>query len=620
MAAPIKFSGPIKVGSLSSAPASPELGYIYYDTSLGSFQQYGVSGFETAIDTSNLIAINVGFTATGLHNITATDVQNAIANLDTAIGTLAASPTNYTPVSPAVVASHLAAIDTALGTGGTATVALDGTFKVENTADTTKKLAFDVSAVGTGTTKTITMPNSNVNLGKIATAIQSDGSVAFGADQSLAGFKITNLADPTSLQDGATKNYVDNLAHGLSWKQVVRAASTANLNLASMPSSVDGVTLTSGDRFLAKDQTTTSQNGIYIFNGSSSAATRATDANTAIELEWATVEVSADSTTQAGYIFRESNDITTLGTDPVAFVVISHGLDWSFNNGLAASGNVVNVVPGDASLGATTGSLVVQNDAAGAIVTSGSGLKVQLESTNPTLQISSNKLGAKLNAAGAIVTSSTGLQVQVDNSTVDINGSNQVEVKTGGITNTQVNSAANIDATKLGTGAISNTVFNYLTGVTSAIQTQINAKLSSVSADTAPTLGGDLTINGHTLIGIERRGATTTASVQEEYFDSISLSASQTGTTISSFTFAFASFDCVEIVYRVKQATTNNTRMGTLRVVTDGSNAVLSDTSVETASLGLSFDASISGSNVIITYTSNTNASTMRADVKRFHV
>lgn len=51
--------------------------------------------------------------------------------------------------------------------------ALDGTFRIKNTADQTKQTAFDVSAVAPATTRTIIMPNANVDLGLVASAIQS---------------------------------------------------------------------------------------------------------------------------------------------------------------------------------------------------------------------------------------------------------------------------------------------------------------------------------------------------------------------------------------------------------------------------------------------------------------
>jgi len=79
------------------------------------------------------------------------------------------------------------------------------------------------------------------------------------------------------------------------WKAPVRVATTAAGTLASSfenGDTVDGVTLATGDRILIKDQSSASENGIYTVNASG-APTRATDADSASELESATVAVNA---------------------------------------------------------------------------------------------------------------------------------------------------------------------------------------------------------------------------------------------------------------------------------------------------------------------------------------
>jgi hypothetical protein len=48
---------------------------------------------------------------------------------------------------------------------------------------------------------------------------------------------------------------------------------------------------------------------------------------------------------------------------------------------------------------------------------------------------------------------------------------------------------------------VSNTEFGYLDGVTSAIQTQIDGKLTNVVEDTTPQLGGNLDVNGNDITG-----------------------------------------------------------------------------------------------------------------------
>lgn len=56
---------------------------------------------------------------------------------------------------------------TAGGTGETTARLKDGTWRFQNTADTTKLLAFDLSFIGSGATRTIFVPNTNVDLGLV---------------------------------------------------------------------------------------------------------------------------------------------------------------------------------------------------------------------------------------------------------------------------------------------------------------------------------------------------------------------------------------------------------------------------------------------------------------------
>lgn len=124
--------------------------------------------------------------------------------------------------------------------------------------------------------------------------------------------KVTNLPAPTASGDAATKGYVDSTVEGLAWKDSVRVASTATINLAAPGTTIDGVTMAANDRFLAKDQTTGSQNGIYIYNGSAVAATRAPDMDTAAEVEQAVTTV--EEGTSAGATFRQTAVNVTLNT------------------------------------------------------------------------------------------------------------------------------------------------------------------------------------------------------------------------------------------------------------------------------------------------------------------
>ena len=130
--------------------------------------------------------------------------------------------------------------------------------------------------------------------------------------------KVINLPTPSSNGDAATKSYVDSLVEGLAWKDSCRVATQSNLNLSSPGATIDGVTMASQDRVLVRSQTTASENGIYVWNGSSSAMTRSLDANTFAELEQAVTTV--EEGTSAGTTYRQDQINGTLGSSSISWV------------------------------------------------------------------------------------------------------------------------------------------------------------------------------------------------------------------------------------------------------------------------------------------------------------
>lgn len=130
--------------------------------------------------------------------------------------------------------------------------------------------------------------------------------------------KIVNLPNPTAAQDAATKAYVDSAVEGLAWKDSVRVSTATNVSLASPGATLDGVTMAANDRFLARNQTAPAENGIYIFNGAATPATRSLDANTYDELEGAVVTV--EEGTSAGTTYRQTGVNGTINTTAVTWV------------------------------------------------------------------------------------------------------------------------------------------------------------------------------------------------------------------------------------------------------------------------------------------------------------
>jgi len=113
----------------------------------------------------------------------------------------------------------------------------------------------DVANAGTSRT--------NLGLGDIST--QASSNVA------ITGGSITGLGSPSNGSDATTKTYVDNLVTGLKTRTIVRVATTGNVTISSALQSgqtIDGISLSNGDKVLVKSQSNQTQNGVYIVAGS----------------------------------------------------------------------------------------------------------------------------------------------------------------------------------------------------------------------------------------------------------------------------------------------------------------------------------------------------------------
>ena len=129
--------------------------------------------------------------------------------------------------------------------------------------------------------------------------------------------KVINVPTPTAAGDIVPKSYVDSAVEGLAWKDSARVGTQSNINLSSPGATIDGVTMASQDRVLVRNQSTQSQNGIYVWNGAATALTRSLDASTFAELEQAIITV--EEGTDAGTTWRQTQINGVIDTNNVIF-------------------------------------------------------------------------------------------------------------------------------------------------------------------------------------------------------------------------------------------------------------------------------------------------------------
>lgn len=176
--------------------------------------------------------------------------------------------------------------------------------------------------------------------------VQSGGDVTFESGGTLVINDITNTTftgTPTSATHAVNKGYVDGLLTGISWKEPVVVRAPSNVTLSAPGATIDGVAMSAGDRFLAVEQSTGTEDGIYEWNGAAVAATRSADAAAGSSFANAAVFVEQGNSADTAWVCTNDSGSDVIGTDALTMVKFAGGNLYSGGNGIDITGTTISV-------------------------------------------------------------------------------------------------------------------------------------------------------------------------------------------------------------------------------------------------------------------------------------
>jgi hypothetical protein len=196
-----------------------------------------------------------------------------------------------------------------------------------------------IDLIGPGGTAFFAPTNPNLDGVSITNSTINSSTVGLTTPAAAQFTTASQQNQPVGNNDLTTKLYVDSLALGISWKQPVNAATTANITLSGAQT-IDTVSVVAGDRVLVKDQTAQADNGIYV--AAAGAWSRSPDADTYDEMISALVFVESGG--QAGNAFYcPIQPGGTLGVTAITWSNFSVAGTYFAGTGLTLTGNTFSI-------------------------------------------------------------------------------------------------------------------------------------------------------------------------------------------------------------------------------------------------------------------------------------
>ena len=303
---------------------------------------------------------------------------------------------------------------------------------------------------GTQLANTISDFNTAVGLIRISALTAANAPVDFGNQRGI------NFAAPINDTDAANKKYVDDARAGTATKDPVRAVLTTNVNVSSPGSSLDGLTPAVDERYLLTAQTTSTQNGIYLWKGAAVPMVRATDADATGEIVDGSLVAVAEGTNANKQYIQTATPTGAPGTWTQSWIVFSFG-----GQSYTADGNGIE-------LSGTTFSLELDGTT---LSKSATGLKLNLATVATGGTGATTAAGARTNLGACGMYQETLGAVTAGNAvTVTHNLNNQYPT----VSVWDVDNAAQVDADVKSTGVNSITVTSALAFAASKLVVTVN--------------------------------------------------------------------------------------------------------------------------------------------------